>query len=645
MRGREDRIPVLVAFGGMWLAQVCFLSGWGWAGLVFTLAGWTMLWTGDRNAGAERGLSTGWQAIIAAGLFALALGLRYYRLGVHPPFWWDEGVQAFDVRSVLAGKPLESLDEIRYHRSPLWNGILAVFVAAFGHSTVAFRGASALAGSAIPVMAFFLGTRMFGAVIGILSGLFLAWHPWLLHQSRMSLGHILTPAMAFVLLLVITSRNMTFRRRGIIAGLIAGVNMYGYAASYHLPFLGLVAMLLVPESGEGRRERIKAAMLVPLIAAAFAVPASLMMHGYWGKTLDVSAGTDLGIIRGNILGAMKMFHMEGDSDMRHWYPAGGPVLGPLLGPLFSLGIGLVLTGRMGEAGVLVLGWLVLGMSPGLATIGGDRNLFRMVGAAPAVAILCSIGGAGVIHALGGRLGIIAVTFMWMVSGWGDVRTYISGYSRDTATSSVFRSYAGEAGIDLAGAAGRGAITICPPLTLARHPIEKLGLFDDIAAGRVAFVSGPCGARGAGKVYRDSFGQPQAVMFRAGGHIEYRTMMDICMEGDRRQGTSARAAGEFFRGWRVIFPDSFVLMERVGFADLKAGKSVEAIHEFRLAVKMGSNLASTWDGLASALFRTGRFGEAEKAIERALQMEPENGEFLKDRETIRKAVLERKTGGK
>jgi hypothetical protein len=643
---QPGRVPVLVAFGVLWVAQACFMAGWGWAGSIFTLAGWAVLRRGGGKNAPEPVVSSGWLAVIGAALFALSLAFRLYHLDSHPPFWWDEGVQAYDVRSFLAGKPLEPLEEIRYHRSPLWMGVLASFSILFGHSVTALRMAGVLAGSVVPVLALFLGARLFGARAGILSGAFLAWHPWLLHQSRMSHGSILTPVMAALILLVATSPGISFRWRGILAGLVAGVNIYGYAASYQLPFLGALALLLVPGRGASWRERGVAILLVLGISAAFAFPADMVMPGYWGKTMDVSAGGKPALAWQNFLGSIRMFHLEGDFDMRHWYPPGAPVLGPLLGPVFSLGAGLVLAGRNGWAGWLALGWLLLGMLPGLATVGGDRNLFRMVGAAPATAILCAIGGAELWGSLGRRRGILAVLVVWLVSGCFDLRSYFSGYAKDQATSSVFRSYAGEAGKELAMAAAVARITVCPPLTLARHPLEKLALFDAISAGRVSFAGGPCGMRGEKKVFRDSFGQPQAVIFRAGSRIEYHTLMDICMEGDRLQGGKQPAgAGAYYRGWQAVFPDSFVLMERVGFADLKAGKSEQAVMVFREAVARGSNLGSTWDGLASALYRTGKYGEAEKALERALQLEPGNAEFRRDIETVRKAAAKRKQGGK
>lgn len=619
---------------------------WGWPGLFLTLAGWAMLWRGDRKSGRpEPGLSSKWKAATALGLFALALALRFYRLDGHPPFWWDEGVQAYDVRSLMAGIPLEPLEGIRYHRSPLWMAILAGFSFLFGHSVTALRSSGALTGALVPVFSFYLVMRLFGTRAGILSGLFLAWHPWLLHQSRMSHGSILTPVMALVILLVATDKRFSMRWRALLVGLVAGVNVYGYAASYQLPFLGALALLVVPSQKSSWRTRGEAVMLIMLISVAFALPATLLMPDYWGKTWDVSAGGKPGLLWQNIIGGLRLFHIEGDADMRHWYPAGGAVLSPFLGPLFSLGIGLVLAGRIGWAGWLALGWLVLGLSPGLVTSGGDRNLFRMIGGAPPTAVICTLGALGILRTLGGKVGITAVILMWLASGWIDLRTYFVAYAKDPAISSVYRNYADEAGKDIREAVRGGVKTICPPLTVVRHPLEKLYLFDAMVAGRVSMVTGPCGQRGAKKVFRDSFGQPQAVIFRSGSHLEYRTMMDICMEGDAMLADNqAGEAGVFCRSWLAVFPDSYALMERVGFADLKAGKSHQAVRDFREAVGRGSNMASTWDGLAAALFETGQFEEAEKALERALQLEPGNNEIQEDMETVKQAVRLQKQGG-
>lgn len=636
----------LISFAILFAAQVCFSAEWGWAGLALVVAGWAALWRAPARAAETGRMEFRWKIVVGVVLFGVALAFRLWRLGEHPPVWWDEGVEAYDVRCLLAGRPLEPLSGISYHRAPLWLAILMATAKVAGTSFAALKSVSVLTGSLTVVLVFVLGARMFGPVAGILAGAFLCFHPWQLHQSRMLHGSILVPAMGALVVLLCRSPRFPLMRRSVLAGLVGGVNVYGYAASFHLPLLAGLALALPSGDGESSRRRWKAAALALAIPALCALPATGLMPDYWDKTTSVSALSAPRTLAGNLAASLGMFNYRGDPDMRHQYPAGAPALGPLIGPVFLLGAGILLRSPRSATSILLLGWMLLAMLPGVATEGGEANLFRMVGVPPALALVTASGGVALFHALGSRVGMALLAALWGVTAAMDARTYFREYPADRATSVWFRTWAREAGEELRTRASHAPFTLSPVPGLVEHPMEKWFLFDAVADGRVRFAPGNGTGVKTLRVFRDGFGNPQAVLRRGrAGRMVYRTVMDICGEGDALLGAGNwRQALSLFRGWDAVMRGSMVLRERAAFALLKGGRNREAVEAFWRAIGPGPGLPSSWDGMASAFYRMGEYDKAERALRRALELEPGSREFADDLARVQRARSSGKKGG-
>ncbi len=648
MSGRPhltDRTAVALSFAFAWGAQAAFLAGRPAAGVTVLLCGWLplLLRAGD---GEVRLPGPPWLWLAAVGLAALAA--RVYRLDYVPPVWWDEAVETYDARCLAAGIPLEDLPGIHYHRGPLWTRIVEAWGTAFGFDIPRLRLASALTGTAFVLLASAAGARLGGGAAGVLAGFAAALHPWGLHLSRFVMGNMLVPLLGTLAVLAAGARLLPPFRRAAAAGAVAGLSMYGYAAAAHVPPLAAVAVLLLAPPGTALRRKLAAALLCLGVAAVAAFPLLLRGPGGLDKVRDVSVVHRPAAMLGNALASASLFHWRGDPDLRHQYPAESPALGAFLAPFFSLGLGLALAGAREPRNLLVLAWLALGLAPGIASSGGERNLFRMVGALPPAMILAGRGAAAVARAFGPRLGPALALLLIAAGAAGDLGTYFAGMSADRATAVWYRTFSAEAARDLRGLAGGKVLSFRSRFTLAHHPVERNTLFAEIREGRVvAAEQAGTGGLPLVKTYFDPYGQPQAALLAgpAGkGRLAvcYRTVLDIGVEGDGLMVSGrARESVALFRTWTGIMPGSIVLRERLGFAYLKAGRPGDALAAFREVAARGTVAPSTLNGMASALYRLGRYAEAERALERALALDPGNAGFMADLETVRRAAAAKK----
>jgi hypothetical protein len=424
--------------------------------------------------------------------------------------------------------------------------------------------------------------------------------------------------------------------RAAMAGAIAGLSVWGYAAALFLPVLAVAAVLLAER--EPLRRRVMGAVLALAVASAIAVPAACR-SGMWAKAGEVSVLAHPGQMARNAVAAAGLFQVSGDPDLRHTYPSGAPVFDGFLGPVFLLGLGLALSAVVRDRrGWLVLGWLLLALAPGIASSGGGRDLFRMAGAVPPVALLAGAGAALLPGALGVRTGTVLAACLLLGSGARGLVNASVLAPADRMTGIWYRTWAADAGLDLAALAEREPLRLCTPLSLARHSVEKYALFDALHGG--GMEAGTGGTPVVSRAWEDSYGVPQALL-RTGARVRdarqiqrlpvsYRTVQDLAEECDAliRAGRPREAAAGVRAALRDL-PKSGVLQERLGFALLAAKDNREAERAFRRAIATGARVPSVWDGLAAALFRQGLRAEAEAAVREALKLAPADPELRAD----------------
>lgn len=617
-------------------AQPLFAGNASWLGAV-ALAGAVL---SVRRSGAAWPVAApvGARALWIGGLvvFVLALAVRLTRLDAVPPVWWDEGVEAYDAQCLAHGLPLEPLTGIHYHRSPLWSRVISQSGRQFGFSIGALRAPSAVAGALAVALAGAVAARLAGPLPAVVAAVWLVAHPWELHLSRVMLGNVSVPLAGAAIILVAGWGGGAPAIRAGLAGGIAGIAVWGYAAALALPPLALLAVWLLPASRRPVRRRLRDLLICGGVALVIAAPTAVLAPGMWEKTRQVSAVGTPDRLAKNLGRSLRMFHIEGDSDLRHNYPAGAPVFRGWLAPLFTLGVALALGSLRAPAARLALGWLFLGMLPGLASEGGAANQFRMAGVPPAAALLAGAGAAGLVAGIGLQPGGALAAALVLAGAAADLRDYLIRFPADPAAAVWFRTWTLDAGRHLAGLAAARRVTISPPLTLVAHPLEKAVLFDAIRTGRAGFGTFD-GVSGARTEFRDPWGEPQAVMLAGSARIRYLTVLDVSAASDEmvKAGRPAAAIAHLGAALRLL-PDSALLRERLGFARLAGGDLRGAEREFRAALALRPRLGASWDGLGGALFRQGRFAEAEAAVQEAIRQAPGEPEFRADLERVRSA---------
>ncbi len=123
-----------------------------------------------------------------------AFVLRFYQLGNNPPsLYWDEaslGYNAFTISQTLHDEHGEFLPLTRFiafgdYKAPGYIYAAAVAIKLFGLSEMTTRLPSALAGTLLVLMTYFLSKELLGSKrVSLLASLFVAISPWGLQMSR-----------------------------------------------------------------------------------------------------------------------------------------------------------------------------------------------------------------------------------------------------------------------------------------------------------------------------------------------------------------------------------------------------------------------------------------------------------------------------
>jgi Tfp pilus assembly protein PilF len=87
----------------------------------------------------------------------------------------------------------------------------------------------------------------------------------------------------------------------------------------------------------------------------------------------------------------------------------------------------------------------------------------------------------------------------------------------------------------------------------------------------------------------------------------------------------------------IDPDMAAAHNQLGYLASRGGDMVSAEEHFREAVRAAPTFVEAWINLAAALGTQSKVSEARKAIERALQLDPNNGEAQQLQQELAKAV--------
>lgn len=435
-----------------------------------------------------------WLALITL----LAAVLRFYRLDVLPPgLWFDEAWISLQARQVQAS------GDLQVYFASGEGGIAALFVYLTGlariltqNDPLAIRYAAAAVGVLTTALTFFAlrailqlddeqaRPRNFTALLGALV-FAIAFPNVLLHRVGFE-SMLPAPAGALALWAFAQSQHTRRARFDVLCGLALGLAQYTYSAARLLPFVVAgAAAWLAWRSGDwkaqvwplGRSLLIALGVFLPLglyfvqNPEIFAQRAILTSY----NTLGPGATSAPLAVLTNLLRTLVGFSLPGFGDAlpRHNLP-GRPLFDAFLSLLFWLGVvWLVLHPHRSSAILGIWGGVML--LPVILTDGAP-TFPRMLGAMPALAGWCAVGGTAffrVLTAYHRRLAIIAISLGLLFSLSVTVYDYFVRWANDPRLFDAFQVGEWQAASRARDRATNGPVYLTANLINPAHPTFDL----------------------------------------------------------------------------------------------------------------------------------------------------------------------------
>jgi 4-amino-4-deoxy-L-arabinose transferase-like glycosyltransferase len=388
---------------------------------------------------SERGIPRRWEAVALLSISLLAAALRFYRLPEVPPgLHYDEGFKGVMARGLLEGGPPQLFFESDMGEEPIAIYLVAAALGLAGSDPWVIRLPSAIIGALTVPLLWWLGRELFAGphlgrrgkqqrpkaeeagpaapeasdtlrlqvqIAGLGGALVLSILYWHLSFSRIGMEPILVPFFATLALAALLRGLNSGRWLPLaLAGAALAGSLYTYKAGYFVPFVAIlfVGCAAIAERGFLRRQG-RGLLLAALVALIVAAPLGLYFVTHPANFLQRPASVALLGGEGtraspwlawidNLPRVLGMFFVQGDANPRSNLP-GRPALDPFLAVLFLAGLAWALVGSLRGRWrrTLPLVWLGVMILPTLVT--DDAPHFgRAIGATPALALLCALGG-------------------------------------------------------------------------------------------------------------------------------------------------------------------------------------------------------------------------------------------------------------
>lgn len=272
------------------------------------------------------------ETLIVAGIFLVALFLRYYKLADIPlGIWFDEAQNGTEVLNLMEKTSPQVFIPDTIQMPTLYFYLSGLFFNIFGIDVMSMKYLSALLGALTPVAFYFMLRAVFRDVTTAAAGaLMLASLRWHLNFSRVAflgISTIFLQTVAFYFYLKMVEKK-SFAMAA-LAGLVAGIAMYSFSAANFIPVIIAIHAFFIFVSGPKVFIKDYFGKYVVVLLVFLAVSAPLLQ--YAARNLDsfTQRAKDVSIMReiedkGNlspVLNSIKiyslMFNLEGDYNGRH----------------------------------------------------------------------------------------------------------------------------------------------------------------------------------------------------------------------------------------------------------------------------------------------------------------------------------------
>ena len=406
------------------------------------------------------GLDRRLEIVALVAILVVAAFFRMYQLDRVPPgLTHDEAANGHDAAWVLRGvRPLYFATN--YGHEPLYCYLVAGVSALGGVSVneISLRLTSALCGLGMILGAYALARRMFGVPVALATAMGLAISFWPVATSRqglrpLTLPLLLVPAIYCFWRGVEPAPGKGTRGWLVAGGVLAGASFYTYMASRAMPLLFLLFVLYLATSHRDRlTDRWPALVLFFVLMIAVAAPLFIYLRAHPGAEGRISElGTPLQeLARGNprpvvsnAISGLGVFSFRGDPRWRYNLP-GRPIFDPLTSLFFYGGLALALWRWRDPRHALLVGWLAVGVIPGLVT-GAEHNTIHLIATQPVAYLLV---GLSVVE-LGRRLwqrghllrwtAVLGLALLLVWNGWLTAHDYFLAWANEPDVREVYHT--------------------------------------------------------------------------------------------------------------------------------------------------------------------------------------------------------------
>ncbi len=361
-----------------------------------------------------------YEALAVGLIFALAIGLRTYRLGSIPPgIYVDETNGALDALHILEGSGASPFATGWYETPNGYLYYMAGLFKLFGANWWSLKAASLIPAILTVPAVYLLGRLLFGPLAGLSAMLLIAVSRWHLSMSRWGWNQT-APPLFQVLAFFFLVRGLRDRRAldYALSGLLTGLGFYTYLSSR------LAAATLVlyvgfwlwtdpagPRAALARCWRGLALLLAGTLVAAAPLAVTYLTNpfSFSNRASEISVLRDirdqqsLAPLLANLRDMLVFFHQTGDLQGKHNLP-GEPMADPTTGLLLAVGLAYALLRWRDQRSGLLLLWLVLGLAGSfLSSHSESPQSYRAMTALPAVALLAAAALDRIARALYGAL--------------------------------------------------------------------------------------------------------------------------------------------------------------------------------------------------------------------------------------------------